>query len=313
MNSYRFKLQPKTAFGTPLLGETLFGSLCWGIVHGLGEDRLNNLLEGYTEGRPFCVVSDAFPSEFVPLPALPQSKWKSSEEDDRKYLKKKAWLSISDLDKPLCDWRNLAKTNSEILEGVSATENSSLKVEIDVSHNTINRATQTTGEGMFAPYQQRQIWLNPLVDLDVYVVLDEERFSLEELTSVLKAIGLIGFGKDASIGLGKFEIDKKPEKVNLGKASSYTCLTLASSYLGRVKNLVAEETFYRTKTHFGRHGAEFAIGGQPFKKPILLAQAGAFLTLEEESSAKFLGEGLTGISNQCSKAVHQGYSPVIYI
>lgn len=308
MNSYRLKLHPKTAFGTPLLGETLFGSLCWGVVHAFGEDRLNTLLEGYTEGHPFCVISDAFPSGFIPLPTLPQCYWKTSETDDRKYLKKKAWFSVDNLDKPVVDWRNLAKTDDELLENSGA-----LKVEAQTSHNTINRATQTTGEGMFAPYEQRQIWLNPLIDLDVYVVLDEERFSLEELVSVLQSIGLTGFGKDASIGLGKYEIEGNPEKVHLGKASSCTALTLASSSLGQIKGLVAGETFYRVKTHFGRHGAEFAIGGLPFKKPILLAQAGALLTLKEECASKFLGEGLTGISSQCPKAVHQGYSPVIYI
>lgn len=308
MNSYRFKLHPKTAFGTPLLGETLFGSLCWGVVHAFGEERLNKLLDGYTEGRPFCVISDAFPSGFVPLPVLPQCYWKASDADDRKYLKKKAWLCVDNLDKPVVDWRNLAKTDAELLENSGA-----LKVEAQTSHNTINRATQTTGEGMFAPYEQRQLWLNPKIDLDIYVVLDEERFSLEELTLVLQSIGLTGFGKDASIGLGKYEIAGNPEATHLGKASSCTALTLASSSLGQIKNLVAEETFYRVKTHFGRHGAEFAIGGLPFKKPILLAQAGALLTLKEECSSKFLGEGLTGISNQCSKAVHQGYSPVIYI
>ena len=308
MNSYRFKLHPKTAFGSPLLGETLFGSLCWGVVHAFGEERLNKLLDDYTEGRPFCVISDAFPSGFVPLPTLPQCYWKASDADDRKYLKKKAWLSVDNLDEPVIDWRNLAKTDTELLENSGA-----LKVEAQTSHNTINRATQTTGEGMFAPYEQRQIWLNPKIDLDVYVVLDEERFLLEELTLILHSIGLTGFGKDASIGLGKYEIAGNPETIHLGKASSCTALTLASSFLGQIKTLVAEETFYRVKTHFGRHGAEFAIGGLPFKKPILLAQAGALLTLKEECSSKFLGEGLTGISNQCSKAVHQGYSPVIYI
>ena len=61
MQTYRLTLQPLSALGTPLAGDTLFGQLCWTLRHQLGNDTLTSLLEGYTQGQPFAVVSDALP------------------------------------------------------------------------------------------------------------------------------------------------------------------------------------------------------------------------------------------------------------
>ncbi len=75
MTTVRLTLQPASAFGTPLLGEILFGQMCWAFVRLYGEERLADLLEGYVDGRPFAVLSDAFPSGHVPLPTLPNYLW----------------------------------------------------------------------------------------------------------------------------------------------------------------------------------------------------------------------------------------------
>ena len=100
MRTYRLTLQPATAFGTPLAGDTLFGQLCWALRHRLGNERLNDLLSGYTQGQPFAVVSDAFPQGFLPLPSLPSAFWQKSAVD-RKTLKKKRWVAIEDRESPL--------------------------------------------------------------------------------------------------------------------------------------------------------------------------------------------------------------------
>lgn len=68
MQMIRVTLKPVTPFGTPLLGEIFFGQLCWAVHRLYGEDRLVALLDGYADGRPFAVLSDAMPEGFVPLP-----------------------------------------------------------------------------------------------------------------------------------------------------------------------------------------------------------------------------------------------------
>ena len=99
MKLYRFTLTPQSAMGTPLVGDTLFGQLCWAVRNRFGEARLIELLEGYTTQYPFMVVSDAFPEGFLPLPTLPSTFWETKTETDRKSLKKAQWVNISDAEK----------------------------------------------------------------------------------------------------------------------------------------------------------------------------------------------------------------------
>lgn len=313
MKTYRLTLTAATAFGTPLLGETLFGSLCWAVVRLYGAERLKALLAGYCEGRPFAVISDAFPEGYVPLPALPSSFW-SSAGDNRKYLKKKAWLAVENLACAPDNWQTKALTEAElaavVLKDSTGDAGKALKVSNVTVHNTINRSTLTTGEGMFAPYQQTQTCFHPAMKLSVYAVVDETRFSAEELLEAMSFIGLSGFGRDASAGLGKFEVLGVPEALPKQPASR-SRLVLASVSLAGMTGVVAEKTFYRIKTHFGRHGAELALSGAPFKKPVVMAQRGAVVTFERPTEASFVGQGITGISTVNPEAVHQGYSPVL--
>lgn len=69
----KITLQPQSPFVTPLASDTLFGQLCWTIRHSLGEATLHQLLEGYTQGKPFVVLSDALPQAHIPRPSVPLS------------------------------------------------------------------------------------------------------------------------------------------------------------------------------------------------------------------------------------------------
>lgn len=317
----RLSLKPVTAFGTPLLGETLFGQLCWVIKNTFGEERLMALLEGYTTGHPFVVLSDAFPKGFLPLPALPDNLWDASNDQDRKYLKKKAWLPDFALSTKPSGWRKLARTNGEVLSQATPLSEEEMKKEPPyakteaVIHNTIDRLTGTTGTNEFAPYVRLQTWFNSKLLLSVYAVLDESRLSRKEFIECFRTIGLCGFGRDASSGQGKFELDEHVEEVSLRTpgVSNRTVMTLASSVLARTPHIVAEKCLYRTKTHFGRHGDALALTGSPFKRPILLAQSAAIVTFDTPFTGTFLGRGISGISLAHPETVHQGFAPVVAI
>ena len=303
MQMIRVTLRPLTAFGTPLLGEVLFGQLCWAVRRLEGEQRLVELLEGYGEGQPFAVLSDAMPEGFVPLPSIPGFFWQNDDGERRKYLKKKTWIPVDALGEDPFTWQETACSDEEVCVG-------GLRSERTVMHNSINRLTGTTGKGAFAPFMQPQTWLNGCQPLSVYVVIDEGRFTATKLLDALNYMGQAGFGRDASIGLGKFEVDREVEEINEQPAGR-TYLTLASSVLSAVPDLVKAETFYRTKTHFGRHGEFLALTGSPFKYPIMLAAAGAVVTTEAPCTLSMIGRGLSGVSAAQPEAVHQGYSPVL--
>lgn len=300
---YRVTIEPQTPFGSLLLGETLFGQLCWAVRFQQGNDRLEELLEGYVEGRPFAVVSDAFPQGFLPLPALPVSFWQEAPEGDRKALKAKRWVSEETLLKtPPVQWRNWARSDNEI-QGQGRGSYAADGVQ---AHNTISRQTSTTGKNEFAPFKSSQTWFATGCLFDIYVVTDDNQFSEEELWEALEFVGQTGFGRDASVGLGKYALkaiarveDPRPGKV---------FLALASSFPGEDRPI---RMWYRVKTHFGRHGAMAAVGPNPFKKPLLLAERGAVYEFEKVKSLEFVGKGILGTSLSDPKAVHQGYAPVI--
>ncbi|WGE83005.1 type III-A CRISPR-associated RAMP protein Csm4 [Actinobacillus equuli] len=302
MKLYRFTLTPQSAFGTPLVGDSLFGQLCWVIANRFGQDRLTELLKGYTDQQPFMVVSDAFPKGYLPLPTLPSKFWKTSEEhkNDRKKLKKVQWVKFEDTQQQaVAFWQESAVNANFKLEKESQEQ----------YHNTINRQTGTTGEEGFAPYATDVTWYAKDQAFDLYVALDEQRFSTDELKQVLQDVGQFGFGRDASIGLGKFTVELD-QAVEFGEKNANCYLTLANS---APQNLGLDKArcFYQITTRFGRHGDVQALGSNPFKKPIVLAKTTAIFTPNQYEMRLFLGNGLGNVSHAQPNAVHQGYAPVV--
>lgn len=300
MKLYRFALTPQSAMGTSLVGDTLFGQVCWAVRNRFGEPRLNELLEGYTTQHPFMVVSDAFPEGFLPLPTLPSTFWETQTETDRKSLKKAQWVKITDAEKSAVKfWQEFA-----------LQANFQFKKETqDQFHNTIDRQINTTGEGKFAPYSTELTWFGAKQKFDLYVVLNENRFSLEELQKVLEDVGNVGFGRDASIGLGKFRCEN-PQIVNFAQSNANCYLTLANC-APQSLGLNKEHCYHQITTRFGRHGDIQALSSSPFKKPIILAKPAAIFTPENYQPRLFLGNGLGNVSHAQPEAVHQGYAPVL--
>ena len=308
MQSYCFTLQPLSAFGTPLAGDTLFGQICWTLRHQLGNDRLNALLDGYTDGKPFAVISDALPAGHVPLPSVPSALWAASPETDRKVLKRRLWLPRTALAENFPDWQASARSDADIAPQAERAQ----------PHNTINRQSGTTGEGMFAPYAMPQSWFHPATRFDLHVVLDGARLTLAEFTAALDAMGTTGFGRDASIGLGKFgrvEDAAAPVWPVAANANSYLTLGPCSP---QGQGYCPERSFYQVVTRFGRHGDVAVQSGNPFKRPVLMAKAGSvFWPGKLDPACTFIGQGLGGVGNPISstmpQTVQQGYAPVIAI
>lgn len=327
MQIFRYTLRPLSAFGTPLAGDTLFGQLCWTLRHQLGNDRLNTLLQGYTSGQPFVVVSDALPAGHVPLPSVPSSLWQKTENADRKVLKKKTWLPTNALGLPFATWQSSAQSDGQVAEpwmkewadqASHRNRQGSSQTERAQPHNTINRETGTTGEGQFAPYAMPQVWFHPAMRFDLHVVLDEARLSQAELTAALDYMGATGFGRDASIGLGKFE------RMGEVSATSRSEVAGANSYLTlgpcapQGLGYCPVRSTYQVATRFGRHGDAAVQSGQPFKRPVLLAKAGGVFWPEAIDPARqFIGQGIGGVDKPVSlsmpETVQQGYAPVIAI
>ncbi|KGO34108.1 hypothetical protein JT06_10380 [Desulfobulbus sp. Tol-SR] len=320
MHTLRFTIKPRSAFGTPFVGDTLFGQLCWALRYRFGNGWLADRLLGYCEGSPFMVIADAFPQGYLPLPSVPSGCFQDSIED-RKVLKKKRWLPLAGMAADFRGWQVLARTDREAADAVLRAGNihlddPALQKIGPQPHNTINRATGTTGEGMFAPYSMPQIWFHPAMRFDLYAVIDESRIDAEELTAALTDIGRSGYGRDASAGLGKFALEGKVERDPLPKNSNANAWLTLAPCAPQGMGFDREKSFYRPFTRFGRHGDAAALSGNPFKRPVLLAGTGSVFALANgavEQSQLFIGQGVGGVSISQSEAVNQGYAPVLAI
>lgn len=306
-----FTILPKTAFGTPFAGDTLFGQCCWAIRHLFGEAKLTQLLEGYTENKPFLVVSDAFPKRFLARPTVPAEMlgFDCSDTKQRKQQKAKKWFPQSVLKKPLNQWANDAKTETEMLADLKL-DGQFLK-NLAQDHNSLNRLTGTTGSSDgFAPFQRETFWYHPKIQLSLVIELDEARLTLKEFEDVLNWVSLHGYGKEASAGLGKFEIEAVEVQAVEQTENANAWLTL-SACAPKGLDWKTDDCYYQVLTRFGRHG-DLAVHkeGGAFKNPVLFAGTSAVLTPKTMTSNRFTGQGITGVSKTITQTVHQGYAPI---
>ena len=323
MKTIAFAVTPQSPFGTPLAGDTLFGQLCWVLRYQQGEERLEALLEGYTRRQPFAVISDAFPTGYVPRPTVPFSLLATANEvRDRKALKAKQWLPWEAIRQPSSHW--LARLAADPA-GSEAEKPANAKSEREQRrfvrtrwqmHNQIDRRTGTTGAGEegFAPFSSKQRWYAEDATLDIHVCYDSERIEADILVEALRTIGQTGYGADASIGLGRFclrEHDRPPLKP---AEPANAWLTLAPC-VPQKQGFVPEGSWYQICTRFGRHGSMGALNPNPFKNPVLLARSGAVFAPDAFEPRPFIGCGLgqdnMRLSYAIPNAVHQGYAPVI--
>ena len=152
--------------------------------------------------------------------------------------------------------------------------------------------------------------------IDVYLFLDEDRVSAEEASRLLGATGASGFGRDASIGLGKFSVQTVETASFTAPVNANAFWTLAPC-APQGHDFDGERSHWRVLTRFGRHGNTHALAGNPFKTPVLMAATGAvFAPAADFAVRPFVGQGLGG-EGRLSKAepatVHQGYAPVLPI
>lgn len=315
MKLYRALIRPRTAFATPLKGDTLFGQLCWLIRRNFGEDRLVHLLDGYLEQRPFAVLSDPMPSGYVGRPCITVERLGLAAIDPmlRKEIKARRWLPEQVLERPLVEWGARLASDGDVMMALGLK--GSLSTRETRQHNSLNRMTGSTGAGEagFAPFSRDLTWYHPEVPLSLFVAFDEARLSAGEMEELLRQLGMEGYGKEASSGCGKFDLVECAPYTPPTPPAPNAWLALAP-VAPQGLPWKASNCYYEVFTRFGRHGDVAVHTGRPFKNPVLMAQSFAVLTPEgREVSQSFTGQGLTGLSKAIESTVQQGYSPVLAV
>ncbi len=338
MKTYAITIKPISGFGTPLKGDTLFGHICWQAAYdeGVFGMSLSKLLVDYAT-NPFLVISSAYPKlndgYALKRPDMPiDMLFDLSNIDtaeiikERKKLKGKRWMFVNSGKRIAgLQSKEMYFNDNELFEKISISKSAetqrqlrkksvrSFVSDFTQPHNTINRLRGTTGEGQFAPYAVDQTVYMPDTELIIFIGLRDD-IKIGQVIKALKQIGDSGFGKDASTGLGRFEV-KGHNEIDLsviGSENPNACYTLAPCV---PEKDVFGDMFFTPFTRFGRHGDVLAKSGKPFKNPVIMADEGAVFIVNKSDIFKksYIGTAVLNISKAEPNAVAQGYSLYISV
>jgi CRISPR-associated protein Csm4 len=292
--------------------DTLFGHLCWQVAFSQGSHELETWLTPFKEGRPFFVLSDAFPAGLLPKPLssaqtrlLPESSGGSqiSAYDNLKKLKKAPFLTIDDF-RFFCESGNM-QPKEHVADPWRTTH---------TLHASINRiSSTTTGDSSFGDlYETTEKYLperktglieNNGSEVDVYMRVQPNREG--EVLKLLELVGVSGFGKDKSVGFGRFAVITMEKTTDLRSAESPDGFVNLSTYVPAVSD--PTDGFWRLRIKYGRLG-ENAGDGNPFKKPLVQIEPGAIFRAKNQPPKILVGRMVPSLSPSFPQAVQCGYA-----
>ena len=256
----KLTLQPLGIWTTPWQADTLMGALASAWARSKGVPALyRDFLNPWNARKPLFVISNAFPGDSLPAPAcLPL--WWNWPEENRKEVKNTRWLSPNQFKQI----QRGAQPDLPDSPGVSIQDNIRLR-------NSISRATDTTDDGgqLFeVPFSHLA---DPKSGLTLYARAKDN--GLEILTEALRLLGRTGYGADASVGHGGFDLAGEPtecpELDDIPNADAFISLsTFQPAHDDPTNGL------WKSFIKYGKMAPDFhhiAI----FKRPQIMLEAGA--------------------------------------
>ncbi len=295
MPDYRYfkvKIEILSPIGTPLLGDTIWGHICWGIRYYKSESALKEFLQKYNSENPPLIISDGFFENTLPVPLLTPYISENLNIKRLNDLKKRKKIKYIPADLIFKE-RNISIFKLQEIP-VKKFENVRLR-------NTIDRLRGTTKEegGLF---EDHEIWYERGAKFDIYVLSTLKKEKVYEL--FCNAFSL-GYGKDITTGKGIIEVVEVneiqvPQSCNRVMALS----SFVPSQRDKIKNMYAD-----IFTKYEKIGGEYAVNKNPFKKPLVMFKTGATFELEEK---KFYVGSLISNIHKDKNIKHYAYAPLLY-
>ena len=199
----RVTLRPAGVWTTNWHADTLLGALAtvWARFRGVAALR-RDLLKPWLaeEPEPPFVISDAFPEGTLPAPALLALRnWRPEK---RKEVKKLRQLSPEQF--------RAAQIGGAVSLDETTDETSLVSIKTGIqTRNSIDRTAGTAGADGGNLFQTPYYHLSdPGAALTLYIRANDDGMAI--LKEALALLGRTGFGANASIGYGGFEIEGDP-------------------------------------------------------------------------------------------------------
>jgi len=265
MEWYRVRLRVESWMASAWQSDTIWGHLCWALVHDYGEDNLLDFIGEYENGSPPLLVSNGFPGELLPRPvrlAAPSEERVPLATQRQQFRQRKEAKGVGLLTTDEFVGTLAGETISPAFkEGIQSTT-VTLK-------NQINRLTSTTsGEAGAGLYSFEQYWWE---SVSIYLkVRDDFVATAREL---FEHLAQTGYGKRKSVGYGQVAL------VSFESFDGFPIPADANGFVSLSNFVPAVEDpftgYWDIMVKYGKLGEEFAFSESPFKKPLIMLTAGS--------------------------------------
>ena len=291
MRLYRTILTLGSASGTPWQADTLFGHLCWLWVRRKGPDALAAFLALYEKpaGDPPILLYDGFPGDWLPRPILPRlGPLANVSKPERiafqraaKETAQIAWLTLD-------EFNRLRRGESVVPSLVQEDLEEVMRLHV-ASKNQIDRRTETAG-GEAGELYDMESFVIPKVS--IYWWISDDYVGI--VPDFLADLRLSGYGKRKSIGYGQvesFTFDEFTGFTDVPKANGFVTLSRFVPAPGD-----PTEGFWDTTVKYGKLGEEWAVAGNPFKRPLVQLACGS--CFRDAPPRRWYGQLVSGLSER---------------
>ena len=300
---YKATIRSLGAFSSPLRSDTLFGAFAWSYRYLYGEELLEELLE-WMMLEPQVIFSNAFPRGTLPLPQGIYDEKLILPEDAPRRDRQMAYRRGKKLKNaryiPTERFETIAGGNTAGFAADLREDGITPALEI---HNMVDRGTGTVGnsDGSGNLYTKDVLYAD-CEDFDIYCYLGEN-ISLKSFRRVLENMLLLGIGSKKSTGKGAFRL-LELEEANLKLPREANGFMIISDFLPAKEDPANGR--YRVFSKFPKVDREFSVTETPFKKPMLLVEAGSVFFCGSQRIRPFYGRCIDHISPLYDKIMMNG-------
>ena len=217
------------------------------------------IIEPALAGRPPFVLSDAFPRDWLPLPAAVRLLDAPSEQ--RKTVKRAKWISLESFVRLQ---HGEVPTLSDLIRDTGIHEYTQLR-------NTIGRSANTTTDGGGLFPTQESVLDKDTNCLTVYAHI--EPGFVEPFWALVQELAHWGFGSDRSAGKGQFRLESKLEPAEeLNGSSDADASVVLSTFQPAAGD--PSDGAWEAFTKYGKLGPDFGLENV-FKRPMIVFRPGA--------------------------------------
>ena len=279
-------LRPLSDWMTPWQADTVFGHIAWAIRYEQGEKALVDWLHRFEGDEPPFVLSDGFIGAWLPRPLLPprigsgHTSLDARELQEAKKRKSLRWIHREALLRGELD---ITASLSKQGDALSRT----------VHHNVIDRRTGASLSEDDGLYAVEQFTLpEGETTLSFYAAVPDEA-ALEQLQQHFEKLGVTGFGKRKSVGMGHFKVVEILQRDDWFQRKP----TNAHMWLGHGVPAPGDPTrgYYRLATKYGKLAEGWNHSASIFKRPLTRITPGSIF-YSPEPAKSWSGSMVRGIS-----------------